>query len=141
MHSFFDTNILVYLFDDDAPDKKLRAQELLKNETAAGKTLLSTQVFQEFYVTVTKKLTVPLSSDNAEDVLRQLMVLPHVEINSRHILGAIQKSQKFRLSFWDALIIEAAIVGGADILYTEDLQHGQVIEQLKIRNPFVDSTR
>ena len=141
MHSFFDTNILVYLFDDDAPDKKLRAQELLKNETAAGKTLLSTQVFQEFYVTVTKKLTVPLSSDNAEDVLRQLMVLPHVEINSRHILGAIQKSQEFRLSFWDALIIEAAIVGGADILYTEDLQHGQVIEQLKIRNPFVDSTR
>jgi predicted nucleic acid-binding protein len=140
MRSFFDTNILVYLFDDDAPDKKLRAQSLLEKETAAGRALLSTQVFQEFYVTVTQKLTVPLSSDNAEEVIRRLMALPHVEINSRHILGAIQKSQKFRLSFWDALIIEAAITGGADVLFTEDLQHGQVIEQLKIQNPFADST-
>jgi len=85
MRSFFDTNILVYLFDDDAPDKKLRAQSLLEKETAAGRALLSTQVFQEFYVTVTQKLTVPLSSDNAEEVIRRLMALPHVEINSRHI--------------------------------------------------------
>jgi hypothetical protein len=69
-----------------------------------------------------------------------LMLTPPKKCVHFLTLGAIQKSQKFRLSFWDALIIEAAITGGADVLFTEDLQHGQAIEQLKIQNPFADST-
>jgi predicted nucleic acid-binding protein len=137
MRYFFDTNILVYLFDEDNPDKKGRAQMLLEEETEAGQVLLSTQVLQEFYVAVTRKLAVPLSPEKAEDVVCQLIMLPLVEINRRHILGAIARSRNLQCSFWDALIIEAAISGGAGILLTEDLQHGQTIGSLEIQNPFL----
>jgi len=138
MRSFFDTNILVYLFDQDNPDKKKRAQNLLEREAAAGRALLSTQVLQEFYVTVTRKIAVPIDAEEAEEAVRQLTLLPHVEVNSRHILRAIRRSGKMRLSFWDALIIEAAIEGDADTLFSEDLSDGQVIGKLTIRDPFTD---
>lgn len=136
MRSFFDTNILVYLFDEDYPEKKAQAQALLEKETENGRILVSTQVLQEFYVTVTRKLGVPLSPEKAEEIVSQFMVFPLVEISSSHILKAIRKSINLQFSFWDALIIEAAISGGASILYTEDLQHGQIIDNLKILNPF-----
>lgn len=136
MRSFFDTNILVYLFDEDYPEKKAQAQALLEKETENGRILVSTQVLQEFYVTVTRKLGVPLSPEKAEEIVSQFMVFPLVEICSSHILKAIRKSINLQFSFWDALIIEAAISGGASILYTEDLQHGQIIDNLKILNPF-----
>lgn len=136
MRSFFDTNILVYLFDEDYPEKKAQAQVLLEKETENGRILVSTQVLQEFYVTVTRKLGVPLSPEKAEEIVSQFMVFPLVEISSSHILKAIRKSINLQFSFWDALIIEAAISGGASILYTEDLQHGQIIDNLKILNPF-----
>lgn len=136
MRSFFDTNILVYLFDEDYPEKKAQAQALLEKETENGRILVSTQVLQEFYVTVTRKLGVPLSPEKAEEIVSQFMVFPLVEISSSHILKAIRKSINLQFSFWDALIIEAAISGGASILYTEDLQHGKIIDNLKILNPF-----
>lgn len=136
MRTFFDTNVLVYLFDEDYPEKKAQAQALLEKETENGRILVSTQVLQEFYVTVTRKLELPLSPEKAEEVVSQFMVFPLVEINSSHILKAIRKSINLQFSFWDALIIEAAISGGASILYTEDLQHGQIIDNLKILNPF-----
>ena len=136
MRSFFDTNILVYMFDHDAPVKKAQAQELLQKETEAGRALLSTQVLQEFYVTVTRKLKLPLQAEVAEEVVHNLAVLPLVEISGSHILGAISRSRRWQVSFWDALILEAAINGGATVLYSEDLQHGQVIEEVRIENPF-----
>ncbi len=138
MRSFFDTNILVYMFDQDAPEKKAKAQALLQKENWAGRTLLSTQVVQEFYVTVTRKLKVSLEPEVAEEVVQQLIVLPLVEISCRHILAAISRSRKWQFSFWDALIVEAAIQGGASVLYSEDLQDGQVIENLEIKNPFLE---
>jgi predicted nucleic acid-binding protein len=79
---------------------------------------------------------VPLPAEKAEEAVGQFRVLPLVEINSSHILKAIRKSIRLQFSFWDALIIEAAVSGGASILYTEDLQHGQTIDNLKILNPF-----
>jgi predicted nucleic acid-binding protein len=136
MRSFFDTNILVYLFDEDSPGKKAQAQVLLEKETESGRVLLSTQVLQEFYVAVTRKLEVPLPAEKAEEAVSRFRVLPLVEISSSHILKAIRKSIRLQFSFWDALIIEAALSGGASILYTEDLQHGQTIDNLKILNPF-----
>lgn len=136
MRSFFDTNILVYLFDEDNPEKKAQAQVLLEKETESGRALLSTQVLQEFFVAVTRKLEVPLPVEKAEEVVGQLMVLTLVEISGSHILKAIRKSINLQFSFWDALIIEAAVSGGASILYTEDLQHGQTIDNVKILNPF-----
>jgi predicted nucleic acid-binding protein len=136
MSSFFDTNILVYLFDGDAPDKRSRAQELLEREVAGGRAILSTQVLQEFYVAVTRKLSEPLSAEVAEQAVRDLAALPVTQVDARMVLSAIGRSRSMKFSFWDALIIEAALASGARRLLTEDLQHGQEIEGVRIENPF-----
>jgi predicted nucleic acid-binding protein len=136
MRVFFDTNILVYLFDADAAHKKEQARERFEAEAFAGQVLLSTQVLQEFYVAVTRKLSVPLEAETAAAVVRNLSALPIMGIDADRILAAIGRSRRLQLSFWDALIIETALAGGADRLLTEDLQHGQIIDGLQIENPF-----
>jgi predicted nucleic acid-binding protein len=137
MRVFFDTNILVYLFDADAADKKEQACVRFETEATAGLVLLSTQVLQEFYVAVTRKLSVPLEAETAEAVVRNLSALPILGIDAERILAAIGRSRRMQLSFWDALIIETALAGGAARLLTEDLQHGQIIDGLQIENPFI----
>ena len=135
MKVFFDTNILVYLFDGSAPAKQRRARELLGEHTRAGETLLSTQILQEFYVAATRKLATPLDPSVAHEAVREFAVMPTVRVDIPLILSAIQLSQQQKLSFWDALIIRSAIEGGASTLYSEDLQHGQVFETVTVRNP------
>lgn len=135
MKAFFDTNILVYLFDAGAPAKQRRAREILTQHTLAGETLLSTQVLQEFYVVVTRKLATPLDPDAAYQAVRELAVMPSVRVDIPLILSAIQLSRSKRLSFWDGLIVQSALEGGAAILYSEDMQDGQVFETLRIENP------
>ncbi|MBW2301786.1 MAG: PIN domain nuclease [Deltaproteobacteria bacterium] len=137
MRSFFDTNILVYMFDNDALVKKECACQLFETEASAGRALLSTQVLQEFYVSVTRKLAVPLDSESAEAVVRNLSVLPVIRIDIEKILAAIGRSRRMNVSFWDSLIIEAALAGGATRLFSEDLQHGRAIDGLRIENPFI----
>ena len=135
MKAFFDTNILVYLFDAGAPAKRRRAREVLTQHTLAGETLLSTQVLQEFYVAVTRKLATPLDVDAAYQAVRELAVMPSVRVDIPLILSAIQLSKSKRLSFWDGLIVQSALEGGASILYSEDMQDGQVFQTLRIKNP------
>lgn len=134
--AFFDTNILVYLFDADSPDKRRRAQEIFRGEVEAGRFVTSTQVLQEFYVAVTRKLAPPLPPDEAEEAVAALAELPVTPIDSRLILQGIRRGREMQLSFWDALIIEAALTSGAARLLTEDLQHGREVAGLKIENPF-----
>jgi predicted nucleic acid-binding protein len=136
MRRFFDTNVLVYLFDASKPRKKTRAQEVLTQAVGEGVALLSTQVLQEFFVAVTRKLSTPLPHQQAERAVRNLAKLETAKIDADIILKAIETMRRYRLSFWDSLIIQAALRGGATVLYTEDLQHGQVIETLTIENPF-----
>ena len=133
---FLDTNILVYLFDTDTPVKQRRARQLLSSQTLQARLMLSTQVLQEFYVSVTRKLAAPLEPAVAARAVQDLATWPVVQIGSRVILSAIARSQTARLSFWDALIVEAALDGGATDLYTEDLQDGLVIEEMRVLNPF-----
>ena len=137
MRSFFDTNILVYLFDADSPEKKTLAQELFQREANEGRAILSTQVIQEFYVAVTRKLAEPLAPEVAENLVRSFTELPMIQIDSTLILTAIEKSRLLGFSFWDSLIIVAALAGGAECLLTEDLQHGQTIDGMRIENPFI----
>jgi len=132
---FFDTNILVYLFDAGAPAKQRRARELLDKHTRAGETLLSTQILQEFYVAVTRKLATPLDLGSAYEAVRELAVMPTVRVDIPLILSAIQLSRERKLSFWDALVIRAAIEGGATTLYSDDFQSGQIFETLTVANP------
>ena len=133
---FFDTNILVYLFDADAPAKRDRAREVFSSEVEAGRFVTSTQVLQEFYVAVTRKLSVPLAAEEAEEAVTALAELPVTSVDPRLILQGIRRGREMQVSFWDALIIEAALAAGAGRLLTEDLQHGREVTGLKIENPF-----
>jgi len=135
---FFDTNVLVYLFDNDAPSKREQARTLFQRHVQAGSLLISTQVLQELYVTLTRKLAVPLPESDAREVIASLAELPMVQNDATMTLAAIDLSQRRQLSFWDALIIEAARRGGANVLLSEDLQHGQDIECVHVENPFLD---
>ncbi|MEJ2639858.1 MAG: PIN domain-containing protein, partial [Desulfosarcinaceae bacterium] len=134
---FFDTHVLVYMFDADSPEKIEKACARFETEASAGLAVLSTQVLQEFYVVATKKLQVPLEPEAAEAVVRDLAKLPVIGVDTEGILAAIDRSRRMPLSFWDALIIEAALTGGADRMLTEDLQHGRIIDGLRIENPFL----
>lgn len=135
--SFFDTNVLLYLFDNREPDKKAAAQELIQKEVEADRASLSTQVLQEFYVNATRKLAFPLSPEEAGARVRDFSRLPLVQVDVPLILAAIARSQRMSFSLWDAMIVEAALKAGADRLLTEDLQHGQVIEGMSVENPFL----
>jgi predicted nucleic acid-binding protein len=94
-------------------------------------------VLQEFYVAATRKLAVPLPMADAEEAVRALADLSIVPVDSSLILSAIDRSRSMQVSFWDALIIEAALSVGATCLLTEDLQHGRQIDGLRITNPFL----
>lgn len=133
---FLDTNILVYAFDDRVPFKKNRSLEILEQAGKLGKSVVSTQVLQEFYVVVLRKLERPLSEDEAESAVRRFAKLPVVLIDTPMILAAIKTSREHNLSLWDALIVQAAIESGCRKLMTEDLQHNRRIGSLQINNPF-----
>lgn len=136
MKFFFDTNVFVYLFDADSPDKRRKARALFQTHAEAGDILLSTQVLQEFYVAVTRKLARPLAAATAAEAAAGFAELPIVSIDSRLVLSAIHRSRSNQLSFWDALVVQAAIEGHASTLYSEDMQHGLTLDGLKIVNPF-----
>jgi predicted nucleic acid-binding protein len=137
--SFLDTNVLFYLFDNSVPEKKARAQEVFSEEVEAGRVVLSTQVLQEFYVNVTRKLAEPLPSEVAEAQVQNFARLPLVRVDETIILAAIERHRNMSFSFWDALVLETALRGGADRLLSEDLQHGQKIEGLGVENPFLET--
>jgi predicted nucleic acid-binding protein len=129
---FLDTNILLYMYSKAEPAKQVRAQDLFRK--SRGRILLSTQVIQEFYVTASRKLG--LSRRMAQTAVSALLDLPLVTIGPPHILSALNKETRYRISFWDALILAAAESGGAQIVYTEDLNDGQQYGKLTVSNPF-----
>ena len=135
--AFFDTNILIYLFDISDTEKKSRAQQTFDTEVELDRAILSTQVLQEFYVNATRKLTTPLPLEEAEARVRDFSKLPLVQVDSSLILAAITRRQEMPFSFWDALIVEAALKARADRRLMEDLQHGQVIDGMRVENPFL----
>ncbi len=136
---FIDTNIFVYAFDSSEKEKQNIAQNLLNKNGMSGEIVLSTQVLQEFFVTVTRKLKEPLSIDDARKTIQFFSVYPLVQINPKLILKAIERHQKESFSFWDALIVEAALQANCKILLSEDMQNERQIGKLKILNPFDSS--
>lgn len=141
MLTFFDTNVLVYLFDRGAPDKQKLARSVFQRESEAGRFVASTQVIQEFYVTVTRKLASPLPLADAEKAVRALAELTIAPIDPPLVIEAIGRSREMQISFWDALIVEAALSAGATKLLTEDLQQGRQVGSLTIENPFQELLR
>jgi len=135
--SFVDTNVLVYCFDAGEPVKRKRALALLEDESSVGDLVLSTQVLQEFYVTVTRKLKRPLTASEAAAAVQELAKLPVVQIDLAMVLSSIADCQTYQLSLWDTLILRSALAANCERVLTEDLQHGFVFESLRVENPFL----
>ncbi|SPE27454.1 PilT domain-containing protein [Candidatus Sulfopaludibacter sp. SbA3] len=133
--AFFDTNILLYMYDRRDPVKQERALSVFRSCVDSRSLVISTQVVQEFYVAVTKKLAV--SGDAARELVADLCDLEVIGIETTHILRATRLEQRYRLSFWDALIVSAAESAQASILYTEDHSNGQKIGRIQVRNPLI----
>jgi len=134
---FVDTNILVYAYDSSAGDK----HEIAKKEIAAlwdsGQGHISTQVLQELYVTLTKKVPKPISPDLAKPIIQDFLKWKVVINDGISILEAIEIQKQYRFGFWDALIVQAAVKGGAGVLLTEDFESGRLIDGVRIQNPFL----
>ncbi len=134
---FVDTNILVYAYDSTAGDKHETAKKELAALWDSGQGLISTQVLQELYVTLTRKVPKPVSPDLARPIIQDFLQWKVIINDGASILEAIEIQQKHGLSFWDALVVQAAVRGGADILLTEDFEHGRAFDRLTVRNPFI----
>ncbi len=123
--SFLDTNVLIYTDDQDSPAKQTRALELFARLRRSNQGMISTQVLQEYFVAATRKLKVSLSV--ARRKVELFSQLPLVQIDRELILAAIDLRDKYQFSFWDALIVAAALQSHCEILLTG---------KLKIVNPF-----
>ena len=134
---FLDTNVLVYAVasDDEVAAKKDRALELIETHRFA----LSAQVLQEFYVTVTRKLQVPLTAERALEWIEQWDAFHCVVVDHHLVKVAAEISERYRTSYWDGAIIAAAERAGTRLLYTEDLNDGQMYGSVRAVNPFLVS--
>jgi len=135
---FIDTNIMIYAYDVSAEEKHQIAGHILSDLWNSGLGVISTQVLQEFFVNIIQKIQRPIDKKFAKEIVRDFLRWQVVVNNGDSILDAIDICDKYGYSFWDSMIIEAAIKGGAVFLMSEDLQHGQVISGVTIRNPFKD---
>jgi predicted nucleic acid-binding protein len=132
---FLDTNILVYAASSAAEDatKRQRSLELIEG-TDWG---LSAQVLQEFYVAVTQKIRRPMRPQRALEILDEMRALPMAWPDYPMLVSGIEHSLRHRISFWDGAIVAAAEKLEAQILYSEDLNHGQQYGLVRVLNPFL----
>lgn len=132
--SFFDTNVLVYSDDKAIPAKQRRALDLIAEHRRGGTGVVSLQVLQEYFVTVTRKLHV-----DARIARRKVELLAEFDVAAPEvpdILAAIDLHRLHGVSFWDALIVQAAKQAGCSVLLSEDLQDSRAIDGVRIINPF-----
>lgn len=135
---FFDTNILVYAFDPAESEKQTIARNLVSKYGSQGCMYLSTQVLQEFYAATTRVRRQILRPELAIEVVGDLLEYPLVTIEPQLIQSAMQRHQSKVFSFWDSLIVEAALSVGCSKLFSEDMQHGFVVNDvMTIENPFI----
>lgn len=134
---FLDTNIFVYAFDSRSPAKAKRAGELIRRAAQSGDGIVSYQVVQEFFNVALRRFAVAMNPSEAEQYLLTVF-RPLLAIHSSPALylGALELTGRHRLSWYDSLIVAAALEGQCEILYSEDLQHGRKIDHLRIENPF-----
>lgn len=134
---FVDTNVLIYAHDLDAGMKHDRAASVVAELWEKESGVISVQVLEEFYVNVTRKIPKPLTPASARGIMSNYLAW-HVEpIDPAAILLASEIGERNTLSFWDALIVVSASRAGANRILSEDLNHGQVVEGIRIENPFL----
>jgi predicted nucleic acid-binding protein len=133
---FIDTNVLTYLFDAREPRKQKQAEQLLLEESR--EVFVSTQVLQELYVALTKGREPITTQALAERAVRETAGYSIVQIDTPLVLSAIEAARTHKLSFWDALIVRAAAHADCGSLLSEDLNDGQVIDGVRVQNPFAE---
>jgi predicted nucleic acid-binding protein len=134
--SFVDTNILVYAIDDDDQVRAPVARQLVQKLMLTGALRTSTQVLQELYVVITRKLSRTLTPSQALRYLDEIAKHPVTTLEYSLVRAAAELSAGHALSFWDALVLVAAARSGATRLYSEDMQHERVVLGVEIVNPF-----
>lgn len=133
--AFFDTNIFLYADDESAPEKKAKAVGLVTQRQRSGTALVSLQVLQEYFAAATRKLGV--AAELAQGKVEVMSRMRVVRLEAPDVISAIELHRLHAISFWDAMIVQAAHQGGAEILYTEDLQAGSLWKGVRVVNPFV----
>lgn len=134
---FCDTNVIFYVHDTSAGTKRAVASELVERLWASRQGVVSIQVLQETFVTLTKKGSPPLSVQEARSVIGDLVRWQVVEPDRQDVLRAVDTSVRWQISFWDAMLLVAARKAGAGVLWSEDLKNGQDYDGVVVRNPFV----
>jgi predicted nucleic acid-binding protein len=133
--AFLDTNILIYCDDPRYPDKQVKALELIKDHLRLRTGVISLQVLQEYFVNATRKLKLDpaLAQQRLEVYARFEIVEPVVA----DLFAAIDFHRLHSISFWDSMVIHCAKKAGCRVLLSEDMQHGQTIDGVRIVNPFL----
>lgn len=133
---FVDTNVLVYVRDRTEPEKQRRAAEWMAELWERGAGHLSYQVLKEYYTTLTRKFDPPRDPADAREDVRALLTWRPITTDADLLESAWEVEDEYGYSWWDALIVAAALRSGARYLLTEDLQAGQDIGPLTILDPF-----
>jgi predicted nucleic acid-binding protein len=133
---FVDSNVLVYAHDLDADARHGKAVEIVRELWKNQNGVISTQVLQEFYVNVTRKIPQPLDKSKAREVIRNYSLWQTEIIDSSDVFRASEIEEANQISFWDALILVTAAKSGASVLLSEDLNAGQTVLGVIIENPF-----
>jgi predicted nucleic acid-binding protein len=135
---FVDTNILVYAHDRSAGIKYQRARTLLEQLWDSGNGVLSTQVLQELCINLRRKAANPLPLEEIRQLISEYSTWEVITNTSESVLKALDIEMRYKVSFWDALILQAATHAGASILYSEDLSAGQRYGAVQVVNPLVE---
>ena len=135
---FLDSNILVYAYDTHEPKKQKRAQALLKTAIQEESAVLSTQVLGEFFVVATQRIKNPMTVGDAKKIIEVLSILPVAEIDLTLVMRAIDTKTRYRISYWDSLIVAAAERSGCNTILSEDLNNGQRYNGVRVENPFIN---
>ena len=134
---FIDTNVLVYAFDISAGIKHKKAKEIVENCWRLENGIISSQVLEEFFVCLTKKIPFPIDSIIVWQIIKDFLKWKTVAVDGDIILESINIHIKHKFSFWDSLIIASAVSGSANMIFSEDLSDNQTIEGVVIKNPFL----
>jgi predicted nucleic acid-binding protein len=134
---FVDTNVIVYANDPSAGDRHTKAKELMERLWSSGVGALSVQVLQELYVVLTRKVPSPLSPQRAITLIDELSTWTTHVPTAADVIQAARLATRYRISFWDALIVHSAASTGATILWSEDLGNRSRLGSVEVRNPFV----
>jgi predicted nucleic acid-binding protein len=135
---FVDTNILMYAHDGSAGTKHERARAVIEELWRTRSGVVSTQILQELCVNLRRKAVRPVDRKTVREIVADYLSWD-VHVNTgESILDALELEERYRISFWDALVIQAAEAAGASVLYSEDLSNGQTYGTVRVVNPLTD---